>query len=252
MNIIADLHTHTIASTHAYSTINEMTTQAAALGYRALAMTDHGLGMPDSPHKWYFSNLKSLPDVINGNFLLLKGVEANATSIDGSIDMDDSTLKKLDWVIVSLHSSCIDYMDEHDATQLWLNIAENPLVDMIGHSEQRQYKYNYDLVTQKFAKFNKVVELNANSKISRPGGEENMRQLALACKKNGTKVAINSDAHSVYTLGNTEHIVAMLKEMDFPEELVINTDLNRLINHLTLRNKDVVRRIEGLFPLNAE
>lgn len=42
MQIIADLHTHTLSATHAFNTLDEMAAKAAALGYAALAITDHG------------------------------------------------------------------------------------------------------------------------------------------------------------------------------------------------------------------
>ena len=46
MQIIADLHTHTLSATHAFNTLDEMAAKAAALGYAALAITDHGPAMP--------------------------------------------------------------------------------------------------------------------------------------------------------------------------------------------------------------
>ena len=49
--IIADLHTHTIASTHAYSTVTEMVQAAAAKGLYALAITDHARTMPGAPRE---------------------------------------------------------------------------------------------------------------------------------------------------------------------------------------------------------
>ena len=60
MKIQADLHTHTIASTHAYSTISENCIWAEKYGLKAVAMTDHAMKMPDSPHVWHFENLKAL------------------------------------------------------------------------------------------------------------------------------------------------------------------------------------------------
>lgn len=56
MQIIADLHTHTLSATHAFNTLDEMAAKAAALGYAALAITDHGPAMPDAPHMWHFAN----------------------------------------------------------------------------------------------------------------------------------------------------------------------------------------------------
>ena len=48
-NIIADLHTHTLASTHAYSTVQEMAVSAREKGLFALALTDHARTMPGAP-----------------------------------------------------------------------------------------------------------------------------------------------------------------------------------------------------------
>jgi putative hydrolase len=76
MRIIADLHTHTIASTHAYATINEMTEQASALGLFALAITDHARTMPGAPGPFYFESLGILPKYLKG-VRLLAGIEAN-------------------------------------------------------------------------------------------------------------------------------------------------------------------------------
>ena len=66
MQIIADLHTHTLSATHAFNTLDEMAAKAAALGYAALAITDHGPAMPDAPHMWHFANQTALPLVLHG------------------------------------------------------------------------------------------------------------------------------------------------------------------------------------------
>ena len=49
MKIIADTHTHTVASTHAYSTAQEMITAAKEKGLYAIALTDHAYRMPGAP-----------------------------------------------------------------------------------------------------------------------------------------------------------------------------------------------------------
>ena len=66
MKIIADTHTHTIASTHAFSTAQEMIAAAAEKGLYAIALTDHGYAMPGSPGKWYFECLGAIPSTFNG------------------------------------------------------------------------------------------------------------------------------------------------------------------------------------------
>ncbi|MFV0351115.1 MAG: hypothetical protein ACK5JF_02225 [Oscillospiraceae bacterium] len=117
---------------------------------------------------------------------------------------------------------------------------------MIGHSEQKEYLYDYDLVTKAFAKNNKIVELNANSANVRPGNEENMKKLILCCKNNNTQVAVNSDAHSIYDLGNTNVVLQMLKELDFPEELVVNSSFKRLMNALDKLGRPYSGRVASL------
>lgn len=59
--VVADLHCHTIASTHAYSTVTELAKAASERGLLAIACTDHGPAAPDSPHIWHFGNLDVLP-----------------------------------------------------------------------------------------------------------------------------------------------------------------------------------------------
>lgn len=238
MQIVADLHTHTIASTHAYSTLLEMVTAAKAGGLQGIATTDHAPGMPDAPHEWHFINLRALPNWHNG-FLILKGVEANIMDDKGTLDMKPEILQKLDWVIASMHVPCVAPMSYEQATACWLQIAQNPLVDMIGHSEQHQYPYDYDFVTKAFAQNNKVVEMNAGSAISRPGNEENLRNLALACKRNGVRIAVNSDAHSVFNLFNGADVLAMLQDIDFPQELVVNSSMQLLLAELARHGKNI-------------
>ena len=55
-------------------------------------------------------------------------------------------------------------------------------MDCIGHSESRRHRYDYDAVTKAFARCRKVVEINANSAVVRPGNEENMRELEMCIR----------------------------------------------------------------------
>ena len=69
-NIIADLHTHTLASTHAYSTVQEMAVSAHEKGLFALALTDHARTMPGAPGPWFFTAMRELPLLYKGVLLL--------------------------------------------------------------------------------------------------------------------------------------------------------------------------------------
>lgn len=247
MNIIADLHTHTLVSNHAFNTITEMTAQAKKLGLFAMAVTDHGPSMPDAPHPWYFYNLMTLPHCVEGVWLL-KGTEANVHDRAGTLDFTMAELAQFafDWLIVSIHPNTLhEDLTFETATELWLNVAKNPYVDMIGHSESRFYEYDYETVTKAFTQQNKVVEMNANSAVCRPGNEDQMRRLALACKKNKTKIAINSDAHSIYHLAQVNSVLPMLQEIDFPQEQIINLTQENFKAHLQSRKKKIADIIWG-------
>ena len=66
MKILLDTHTHTLASTHAYSTVLEMAKYASEAGMEAIAITDHAPAIPDGAHPWHFQNLKAIPREIYG------------------------------------------------------------------------------------------------------------------------------------------------------------------------------------------
>ena len=243
MKLIADLHTHTLFSSHAFNTVTEMITQAQKLGLKAIAITDHGPKMPDSGHVWHFINKNQLPKKMD-DLVILYGAEANVMNVEGELDIREYYLKDLDWVIASIHKEIIPQLSFEEATQLWLNIAENPYVDMIGHCEQVQHFFDYEKVVPVFAKNNKVVEINVNSAVVRPTGQQNMVELAKLCKKYGCKIAVNSDAHSIYKIGTTGNVLEMLESIDFPQELVINASYENFINELKIHNKYILKQIE--------
>ncbi len=62
MDILVDLHTHTVNSGHAYSTLTENVTAAVAHGLKAIGITDHGPALPGGAHDYHFWNLRVLPD----------------------------------------------------------------------------------------------------------------------------------------------------------------------------------------------
>ena len=243
MNFVADLHTHTLFSGHAFNTATEMINQAQKLGLKCIAITDHGPAMPDSGHMWHFMNKGQLPKKI-GDMIVLFGAEADVMDIEGNVDITPWYIENLDWVIASIHKDIIPQLSFDEATQLWLNVAKNPYIDMIGHCEQVEHAFDYEKVIPVFAANNKVVELNVNSAVVRPSGQKNMLEIAKLCKKYGCKVSVNSDAHSIYKLGETGNVPAMLKEIDFPEELVINTSYENLVKELKIHNKKFLEYTE--------
>lgn len=233
---VADMHCHTIASTHAYSTVKEMINAAHDRGLYALAITDHGRAMPGAPGTYYFENLHTIPNVYNG-VRVIKGIEANIIDFNGTLDASDELLNELDWVVASIHGPTVSGERGPDAcTNAWLKIAENPLVDVIGHCGTVGFEFDYDKVIPVFAKKGKLVEINSGSFRFRPKSIPNCRTIAKLCAKYGARVILNSDAHFENTVGDHSAAIALLEEIDFPKELIVNADLQTFKAMLTEKN----------------
>ncbi|MDQ5983645.1 MAG: putative phosphatase YcdX [Eubacteriales bacterium SKADARSKE-1] len=237
MKIIADTHCHTTASTHAYSSLEEMVKAAQKKNLYAIAITDHGRLMPGAPGQWYFENLRIIPKKIDG-VRVIKGIEANVCDYDGNLDVEDSSLGYLEWVIASMHEITLEPICDIDAcTAAWLNVAKNPYVDVIGHSGVKAFKFDYEKVIPEFGRYGKLVEINNNSFIIRKSGIENCKKIAQICKKHGVRIVVNSDAHFSSQVGIFDNAISLLKEIDFPEDLVVNSDIDRFKSYLKSRPK---------------
>ena len=108
MKIELDVHTHTIASGHAFSTLQEMAQAAADKGLKVLGITEHSPGVPGTCHPIYFRNLHVVPRRMYGVELLL-GAEINILDGKGNLDLDEDYMKMLDIRIAGIHSLCYEY-----------------------------------------------------------------------------------------------------------------------------------------------
>lgn len=234
MKIIADTHTHTIASTHAFSTIQEMIKEAKEKNLFAIALTDHGYNMPGSPKEgeFFFDCLGAIPAYLYG-VRVLKGVEANVSDYKGNLDVPKSTLKNLEWIVASMHSITISgEANIERCTNAWLSVAENPYVNVIGHSGTPYFKYDYEKVIPVFGKNGKLVEINNNTFKSRKSSMDNCAEIAKICKKTNTRIIVNSDAHFSTAVGVFDSALKILREIDFPEYLIVNSSVENFKAYL--------------------
>lgn len=239
MKILTDMHTHTVASAHAYSTVNENAAAAAELGLEAIAITDHTGEIPDSAHPWHFLNLNQLPREISG-VKILRGAEVNITDINGKIDMDEYGLGLLDVVIASIHRPCYADLDKDDHTSAYMSVLDNKYVDIIGHSGSPDLKYDYETVVKRAGEFGKLIEINGNSFNIRKQNIPNCTEIARLCKKFGTSICVNSDAHHSSMIGSFGAATKMLEEIDFPEELVANRSFEAFEEFIKQRGKKLL------------
>ena len=206
MQIIAETHSHTVACDHAYSTIYENVCQAARVGLKFLCVTEHGPAMPGAPGEMYFGNMpKVVPDFLEG-VAILKGVESNILDYCGRLDLSEKKLAALDWVIASYHINCVEPSTPEEHTAGWLAVAKNPHVDVIGHAGD-----------------------DAHSFECRPKSDVNCREIARCCKKYGVRVVCSSDAHFFTQIARVDESIKLLRELDFPEELILNANYERFL-----------------------
>ena len=69
--VLLDAHTHTVASGHAYSSLQEMAKAAADKGLEVLGITEHGPSVPGTCPTLYFKNMFVVPRRMYGVRLLM-------------------------------------------------------------------------------------------------------------------------------------------------------------------------------------
>lgn len=227
---VFDLHTHTIASGHAYCTLREMARTASEKGLELLGITEHAPKMPGTCHNFYFHNLKTVPREMYGIRLLL-GVELNILDCRGTVDLEERELKNMDLAIASLHLPCMKPGTREENTEAYLNAMKNPYVTIIGHPDDGRYEIDYPALVQGAKEYGKILELNNHSldpSCFRKGARENDLEMLKLCMKYQVPVVMDSDAHFDTLIGEFDAARSVLEEIDFPEELVLNHSLNAL------------------------
>jgi putative hydrolase len=237
MKYALDVHTHTIASGHAYSTLMENAKAASEKGIKVLGTTEHGISMPHAPHIWYFHNYKVLPREMYG-VTMLYGTEANIIDYNGNLDMEDYTLDKMDIVIGSIHDEVYKVGTAYENTSAFINVIKSGKVDIIGHLGNPGVPVDFEKVVKCALENDVLIEINNSSfTTSRVGSFRNCSEIAVLCKKLGAKLIINSDAHFCTHIGKFTEAINMLEKIDFPEELILNMDPNELLLRLKKKGK---------------
>lgn len=238
MKIAGDTHTHTLICQHAYSTLQENVQAAAAMGHRFLVTTEHGPGMPGAPHFWFFENLRrAVPRELCG-VVVIKGCEADLLDLDGTLDIPETALKKLDLVMVSIHQQpFLKGTTREERTAAWCAVAKNPLVDVIGHLGDPRLDVDYERVIRAFREGGQAVELNNSSPESRPGSEKNCRRIAALCKEYGVPVLLSTDAHFCTAIGKVDWAASVAEETGIPEEQILNLSYRRFRDWLAARKQ---------------
>ena len=211
MTDIIDIHTHSIASMHAYSTIREIATMAKEKGLALVGISDHAPALPGTFHEMYFRNFKVIRPAAYGIDIIM-GAELNVMDYEGRVDLPERVLQKMHYAIASLHDVVIAPGTQEENTRALLGAMANPYVTIIGHPDNPAYPVDFDALARAAAAEHVLIA----------------RDLLAACRRHGAHILIGSDAHIDIDVGEHSHTHAILADIDFPEELVLNSDLARL------------------------
>lgn len=237
MDYLLDVHTHTVASGHAYNSIMEMAKAGFDKGLKLLGITEHAPMMPGSCNSMYFRNLKVVPRSLCGIEVML-GVELNILDFDGHVDLDAHALRQLDIRIASLHSVCILPGTKEENTKEVLGAIHNPMVDIIGHPDDGIYPLDYKPIVEAAKETHTLLEVNNNS-LNPMGARKNTRGNLITmlelCREYGQPVIMNSDAHVFSDVGRRDFSEELIRELDFPEELIVNRSVETFKEYLNLK-----------------
>ena len=113
-----------------------------------------------------------------------------------------------------------------------MGVMKNPYVDIIGHPGDPRYAVDFKAVFRQAKETGTLLEINNASLIPggfRDGSQENVRDILRMSMEEGVSVVLGSDAHFYTGIGDHSHSLNLLKEVGFPEELVLNTDSVRFL-----------------------
>jgi len=200
-DIKGDLHCHSNWDGGANS-IEEMADSAMKMGYQYIGISDHTkfLRIEHGLNERQLAQQRKEIDkfnlklkIKNLKFRILQGCEANILN-DGSIDIKDSFLQRLDYAIAGIHSNF--KMGKKEMTERIIRAMKNPYIHIISHPTGRilkkrdEYQIDFDKILRAAKQFNIILEINSCPERL-DLNDQNIRK----AKRAGVKMVINTDAH---------------------------------------------------------
>ena len=233
-DIKGDLHLHTKES-DGMNTTDEMIAAAMKKNYEYIAITNHSKslriahGMDDDQFMEYFEKIDRLSDKYN--IKILKGGEVDILK-DGSLDLENDTLKAMDVVIASVHMDT--NMNTENMTDRVINAVKTNKVNILGHptgrliNERQPFQIDLDEVAKYCSKYKTAMEINASPQRLDLNDENILRT-----SRYGVAYSINADSHNIYGYDNMELGVGTARRGWLTKNNIINTmNLNDLIKFL--------------------
>lgn len=235
---LSDIHTHSIASGHGtICTISDMAKAASSKGLKLLGITDHGPATLAAGTSSYFRSLTYSPRK-RFNVELLYGIELNILDVNGKVDLEQELLEKLDYAIASMHLQNFRPAGREENTQAFLNVMKNPVVKILGHIDNTQYKLDYDAIIKAAGENGVIPEINEASLAPygyRGDTRGNCAEILRCCRKYLVPVILSSDSHGAAHIGDFSYAADFVHQAMFPESLILNNQIPKLKMMLSLR-----------------
>ncbi|MCX7589320.1 MAG: DNA polymerase/3'-5' exonuclease PolX [Patescibacteria group bacterium] len=220
------------------ASIEEMANAALKLGLRYIAITDHtkhlamtgGLDDKKIEKQWQEIDKLNLK-FKNQGFKILKGTECDIL-LDGSLDLKDKTLQKLDIVGVSIHSHF--NLPKIEQTKRIIKAITNPYVNILFHptcrilQKRESIQADWDEIIKTAKKYNVVLEIDAF-----PDRLDLNSDLIRKCVNEGVKMSVDSDAHSTNHFSFLEYGISEARRGWARKEDIINAwPLEKMLSFL--------------------
>ncbi|MES2370212.1 MAG: DNA polymerase/3'-5' exonuclease PolX [Pseudomonadota bacterium] len=232
-----DLHAHTKA-TDGHDSLREMALAAKGMGLHYLAITEHSRRLTVA-HGLDPLRLARQCDEINrlnaelDGITLLKGIEVDILE-DGSLDLPDEVLGRLDLVVGAVHSQF--HLSRAKQTERILRAMDRPHFTLLAHPSGRliEQRDPYDVDMLRIIRHAKdrgcFLELNAH-----PDRLDLLDTHCQMAKEEGVRVSINSDAHSTFDFANLQYGVGQARRGWLEKDNVLNTRPLASLRHLLRR-----------------
>jgi DNA polymerase (family X) len=220
-----DLQMHT-QSSDGHATLEEMAHAAQDLGYEYIAITDHsayiavtqGLGVEGLAEQ--IEAIERLNEELE-DLVVLKSIEVDILE-DGSLDLPDDSLKRLDLTICSVHSK-FD-LSRAKQTERIIRAMDNPYFCILAHPTGRRIgaraPYDVDMERIMEAALERGCFLEINAYPDRLDLNDVYAKMA---KDMGLKLAISTDAHRTDELRYMRYGVGQARRGWLEARDVLNT-----------------------------
>ena len=237
MKPLIDLHTHTIASGHAYSTIQEMAQAASQKGLQILGITEHAPELPGACESIYFRNLHVVPREMYGVRLLM-GVELNILDTTGRMDLDEKHYRCCDLRIAGIHILCWQGGTRQQNTDGLLAAIHCPWTHIISHPGDGTAELFFEPIVLAARDTQTLLEINSSSLIparNKEAARPNNLEILRLCRKYDVPVILGSDAHISFSIADYQYALPLLEETDFPDELVMNYWPEKALDYMNIQ-----------------